>query len=94
MHHGRGHHADSGMTMLVVVPSKEGLAESTGILNRTETIWKFGTVLHGAELAFRIRIIVGSVGSAVGLGDAEIGQQEGATGLLRMEEPRSAWMVS
>jgi hypothetical protein len=74
MHHGRGHHADSGMTMLVVVPNKERVAESAGVLKGAETIRKLGAVFHGAELAFGIRIVVGSVGPAVGLGDAEIGQ--------------------
>src|ERR1035438_5101442 len=77
MHHGWGHHADSGMTMLPVVTNEKRLAESTGVLNRAEAIRKLGAVFHGAELAFRVRIVVGSVGPAVGFGDAEIGQQKG-----------------
>ena len=75
--HGWRHHADSGMAMLVVVPGKKRVAEGAAILNRAEAIGKLGAILHGAELAFRKRIVVGSVGPAVGLGDAEIGQQKG-----------------
>src|ERR1700691_4052285 len=63
------------MTMVLVVPSKEGVAESAAVLDGAEAIRELRAILHGAELAFRIGIVVGSVRSAVGLGNAEIGQQ-------------------
>lgn len=47
------------------------LAESTGILKGTETIGKLGTGFRGVGMAFRIRIVVGNVRAAVGLGDAK-----------------------
>ena len=59
MDHGGSHHADSGVAMLVVVPGEEGLAESAAVLNAAEAIRELGAVFHGAELAFRIRIVVG-----------------------------------
>ena len=77
VHHGGRHHADAGVAMLVVVPGEKRLAEGAAVLDAAEAIRKLGAVLHGAELAFRIRIVVGSIGPAVGLGDAQIGQQKG-----------------
>ena len=77
MDHGGRHHSDAGVTVVVVVPNEERLAEGAAVLNAAEAIRKLGTILHGVELAFRIRIVVGGVGPAVGFGDAEIGQQEG-----------------
>ena len=74
-HRGR-HHADSGVSVLVVVPGKEGLAERACILDTAETIGKLGAVFHGAEMAFRVGVVVGGVRPAVGFGDAEIGQQQ------------------
>src|ERR1022692_1592692 len=76
MNHGWGHHTDSGMTMIVVVPSDEGLTEGPAVLDAAEAIRELGTILHGSELAFGIRIVVGGVRPAVSLGDAEIGHQE------------------
>ena len=52
VHHGRGHHADSGMAMVLVVPRKERVAESAAVLDRAEAIWELGAIFHGAELAF------------------------------------------
>ena len=57
----RGEQADAGMAMFVVVPREEPLAEGTGVLDRPETVRKLGAVLHGAELAFRERIVVGDM---------------------------------
>ena len=74
--HGGCHHADSGVAVFVVVPGKESLAERACILYAAETIGKLGAVFHGAELAFRVGVVVGGVRPAVGFGDAEIGQQK------------------
>ncbi len=79
--------------MLIAVPREEGLAESAAVLNTAEGIEELGAVFHGSELAFRIWVVLGRVGSAVGLGDAQVGHSN-TTGLDRMAEPRSAWRPS
>jgi hypothetical protein len=61
--------------MVIVVPGEEGLAKSAAVLNAAKAVWKRWPILHGSELTFREWIVVGSVRSAVRLGDAEIGQQ-------------------
>ena len=75
MDHGGSHHADSRVTMVVVVPGEEGLAKSTAVLNAAKAVGKLGPVLHGSELTFRERIVVGGIGAAVRLGHTEIGQE-------------------
>ena len=50
--HGWGHHADSGVAMVVVIPGKERVAEDAAILNRAEAIGKLGAIFQGTELAF------------------------------------------
>src|SRR5664280_1289665 len=65
------------MAVLFVVPLEELLAEGAAVLNAAEAIWKLRAVLHGSELAFRIGVVVGNIGSAVALGDAQIGHQKG-----------------
>ena len=70
--HGGRHHADAGVAMVVVVPSEERLAKGAAVLNTAEAIRKLGAILHGPKLTFRIRIVVGGIGPAVGLSDAEI----------------------
>ena len=56
--HGRRHQPKYGMMVLVVVPLKEGLAEPASIFDGAETIRKTRAVFQGAELTFRIRIVV------------------------------------
>jgi hypothetical protein len=63
--------------MFVVVPGEELLTESTGIWEAAETIGKIRAVLEGAELTLRVWIVIGNVGPAVSLGDAQVGHQEG-----------------
>ena len=76
--HGRRHQTESGMAVFVVVPGEEALAEGLrAILDRAKAIRKLRPVLQGAEVAFRIRVVVGDVGATVRLGDAEIGQEKG-----------------
>ena len=65
------------MAMVLVVPGEETLRMCAAVLDRAEAVRKIGSVLHGAELAFRVGIVVGNMRTTVGLGDAEIGQQEG-----------------
>ena len=50
------------------------LADDAGVFDGTEA---GGQVLHGAELAFRVRVVVGDMQAAVGRGDSEIAEQEG-----------------
>ena len=56
---------------------EELLAEGAAVLDAAEAIRELGPVLQSPELAFRIRVVVGNVGAAVGLGDAEVGHQKG-----------------
>ena len=72
--HGGRHHADAGVAMFVVVPRKEMLTKGAAIFESVEAFGKIGAIFHGAELAFRVRIVVGSIRTAVGFGDAEISQ--------------------
>ena len=89
MDHGRRHQAKTGVVVLMVVPLEEGLAEAASVFDGAEAVRETRAIFKGAELAFRIRIVVGDMGPAVGFDDAQIGQQS-ATGLDFMEEPRSA----
>jgi hypothetical protein len=50
--HGWGHQTESRMMMLVVVPLKEGLAETASIFDGAEAIRESRTVFQGAELTF------------------------------------------
>lgn len=77
MHVRRGQPADAAMPMLVVVPLEELLAERPRLLQRAEAPGETGPVLQRLELAFREGIIVGDMGSAVGLGHAQVSQQFG-----------------
>jgi len=62
--------------MLVVVPGDKVLTETTAVLDRTEALGKVWPVLHGPELAFRVRIVIGNMRATVCFGDAKIGQQK------------------
>ena len=58
----------------MVVPVEELLAETAGILDGPETVRIIGTILHGFEVSFRKRIVIGNVRTTVSLDDAEVGQ--------------------
>jgi hypothetical protein len=73
--HGRRHQSKTRVVVLVVVPLEEGLAEAARVFDGTEAVRETRAVFEGAELAFRIRIVIGDMRTAVGLDDAEIGQQ-------------------
>ena len=72
--HGRRHQPKARVVVLVVVPLEEGLAEAASIFDGTEAIRETRAVFQGTELAFRIRIIIRNMRTAVGLGYAQIGQ--------------------
>jgi hypothetical protein len=69
------HQADTGMMMVLIVPSEEAAAERFG-MDATEVPRKLRLVFHGFEVAFRERIVVGGVRSAVRVGDTEIDEQQ------------------
>jgi len=72
--------------MFVVVPAEELGGPSAGILLAAEAVRIIRTVLQGfpgtarqgrCELRFGERIIVGDMRAGVGLGDTQIGQEQG-----------------
>ena len=58
-------------------PAEELLAVAVGVLETAETGGEVGPILEGPELALGVRVVVADVGSRVGLGDAEVGEQVG-----------------
>jgi hypothetical protein len=50
--HGGRHQAQPGVVMLVVVPLKEGLAETARVFDGAKAVWKTRPVFQGAELTF------------------------------------------
>ena len=62
------------MIVNVVVPIEETAAERLGILDTTEPCRKSRPVLQRFELGLGERIVIGHVGAAMGLGDAEVRQ--------------------
>ena len=57
--------ADAGMMVFLVVPVKIVAGVVAGIFDGAKAIRVLGSVLHGFELAFRVRVVVGDVGPAV-----------------------------
>lgn len=74
--HSWGQQADAGVVMVLVVPAKKVGGKSAGILNGTEPLRKARPILHGPELALRIRVVVGDVWAAVRFGDAQVAEQK------------------
>ena len=56
--------------------AKNALAVRAGGLDRGEPAGEVGPVLQGLELGLGERVVVGDVRAGVGLGDAEVGEQE------------------
>ena len=73
----RGHEADAGVAVCAVVPLEEVLAVGARILDAAEAFGELGTVFERFELGFGVRIVVGDVRPAVGLGNLQIDQQGG-----------------
>ena len=76
MHVKRCQQSKARMMVLGVVPREEDVAMRPGILDRAEARRERRAVLERLELRFRERVVVGDVGTAVGLGDPQVGQQE------------------
>ena len=62
--------------MGVVVPVDERSAVSAGVVDAVEPGGELGSVLEGLEVRLRVGVVAGGVRAAVGLRDAEIGQEE------------------
>ena len=70
------HQADSEMMMVIIVPFEECPAEGLGVPDAAEALWKLRLVFQGLKMAFGEGIVVGRIGSAMKLGDTEIGEQK------------------
>ena len=77
MNRGRGQQLQAGVMVLMVVPGKQLLAETPRILDGAEAVRIVRPVLHGFEMSFREKIVVGDMGAAVGFDDAEVSEQQG-----------------
>ena len=71
------HEANTAVAVFDVVPGKEALAVGTCLPDRTKALGEIESILQGSELGFGVRVVVGNVGVALGLGDPEIDQQFG-----------------
>ncbi len=74
--HGGRHQAKTRVMVVVIVPAEEALAESASILDGAKARRELRPILHGAELAFRIWIVIGDVRTAVRFNNAQVGQQQ------------------
>jgi len=74
VNYGRGEQRQARVAMFLVVPAKESLTECTAVLNAPEAIWELGPIFQGAELTFRIRIVIRDVRTAVGFRDPQVRQ--------------------
>ena len=63
--------------MDIVVSMEELLAMGTCVLDAAKSFGEIGPVFERFELRLRIRIVIGDVRPAVGLGDLQIDQQSG-----------------
>jgi hypothetical protein len=84
MHLVRGHQADPGMMMVLVVPMEEAAAETSGILDAAKSLGEGRLILQSLEVTFGERVVLGGVRSIVRSGYAEVSeQQRGGLGLHR-----------
>ena len=65
---------DAGVAVLVIVPVEKFLAKGAAILYAAEAVREVRTVLERAELAFRIRVVIGNIGAAMCFSNAKIGE--------------------
>lgn len=63
--------------MGAVVPLEEALAVGAGVFDAAEPLGEIGTIFERFELGLGVRIVIGDVRPAVGLGDLQIDQQGG-----------------
>ena len=77
MHVGRREHPDASVVMLLVVPSEEVARIAPRILDLPEALGKTRSIFERLEVGLAEGIVVGDVRSGVGLGDAEVREQQG-----------------
>jgi len=58
--------------VFLVVPAEKSLRKSATVLNASETGWELRSIFHGAELTFRIGIVVGDMRTAVRFGEGQV----------------------
>ena len=63
--------------MVVVVPREEDLAMGAGVRDGAEAFGEVGPVFQGLEVGLAEGVVIAGVGPAVGLGDAQVGEEEG-----------------
>ena len=74
---GGGVVADAGVPVVVVVVVEELVDEAAGVGEAGEAVRESWRVLQGFELGLAVGVVVGDVGSRVGAGDAEVGEELG-----------------
>ena len=76
MNHGGSHQAQAGVVMFEVVPAEERLTKTTSVFDGAEAIGEARAVFQGAELTFRIGIVVGNMGPGMCFGDTKVGHEQ------------------
>ena len=76
MNHSRGEKTQPGVAVLVVVPGEEFLGKRPGVLQAPKAFRETGPVLQSPEMTLRIRVVIGDMRAAVGLGDPQIRHQK------------------
>ena len=66
--------AYAGMTVLLVVPPKKTLTESTTVLDAAKAVRELRPILHGSELALGKGIVVRDVRSTMGFRDTQVAE--------------------
>ena len=66
----------AAVPVLGVVPGEEGVAVRAGVLDRAEARRERRAVFQRLELGLRERVVVGDVRARMGLGHAQVGQEQ------------------
>src|SRR5450759_1295611 len=74
---GRDEQPQTGVPVLVFVPAEEGLTVHASRFDRGEAGGEVGPVLQRLELGLGVWVVIAHVRSGVGLGDPEVGEQQG-----------------
>ena len=94
VHHRRREQPHHGVAMFLVVPAKKSLTESTAVLDTAKAVREVRSILQGAKLTFRERIVVRDVRPTLCVFVTPRSASKKATGLDLIEVPRSACSVS
>jgi len=74
VNHCRRQQSQARVAVFLVVPTKEPLREGATVLKAAETIWELRPILQGAELTFRVRIVIRDMRPTMGFGNSQVGQ--------------------